>query len=55
MKKIIIILICLLLYGCYDYTEINDLVIITGIILDYQNDKYILTSQVIENENKTQI
>lgn len=55
MKKIIIILLCLLLYGCYDYTEINDLVIITGMIIDYKDNQYSITTQLIENEKDTKI
>lgn len=55
MKKIIIILIILLLTGCYDYVEIDDLVIISGMLIDYQDNKYKITSQVIENESETKI
>lgn len=56
MKKILILFgIILLLSGCYDYVEINDLVIISGMLIDYKDDKYEITSQVIENEDKTRI
>ena len=55
MKKIIILLMILLLGGCYDYVEINDLVIISGMIIDYEDNMYKVTSQLIENENETQI
>ena len=38
MKKLIILIVCILfLSGCSDYTEINDLAIITGISLDYKD------------------
>ena len=51
MKKIIIMLISIfLLSGCADYVEINDLAIISGIAIDYENDLYKLTAQLIEND-----
>ena len=52
MKKILLLLMILLLTGC-DYVEINDLVIISGMIIDYKDNKYEITSQIIENENKS--
>ncbi len=56
MKKIIILIpIILLMSGCFDYVEINDLVIISGMLIDYKNNEYEITSQLIENENKTNI
>ena len=38
MKKLVILLMLLSLTGCYDYIEIDDLVILTGIILDYKDN-----------------
>ena len=55
MKKIILILSILLLSGCADYIEINDLAIITGLIIDYKEDNYILTSQIIESNDESKI
>ncbi len=55
MKKIIIILLIFLLTGCYDYVEINDLAIITGLIIDYKNNEYEVTSQVIDNVDDIRI
>ena len=52
MKKILLLLMILLLTGC-DYVEINDLVIISGMIIDYKDNKYEITSQIIENDNKS--
>ena len=41
MKKIIIPLILILsLSGCKDYIEINDLAILTGIVIDYKDNMY---------------
>ena len=53
MKKIILLLLSILLLTGCDYIEIEDLVIITGIIIDYKDNNYVLTSQVLENEDKT--
>ena len=56
MKKgIILLLIILLMSGCYDYVEIDDLVIISGMVIDYKDNKYEISSQIIENEAKTKV
>lgn len=56
MKKVLILLcLILLMSGCYDYVEIDDLVIISGMLIDYKDNKYEVTSQVIENESETKI
>ncbi len=55
MKKIlIIIIITLFLPGCYNYIELNDLNIITGIGIDYDQEleKYNITLEII-NDKKT--
>lgn len=39
MKKIILVLIILLMTGCYDYNELNDLDIVASIIVDFNDDK----------------
>ena len=49
-KKIIILFIfILLLSGCYDYSEINDLAIITAIGIDKNNDNYIITYELLSD------
>ena len=53
MKKIILIVFILFLGGCYDYTEIDDLSLITGMIINYKDNMYEITTQTIENQNKT--
>ena len=54
MKKIILLFILLFsLTGCFDYVEIDDLVIITGMLIDYKDNEFEITSQVIENDGKT--
>ncbi len=51
MKKIIILFIVILLTsGCYDYKEINELDIISAIGIDYQDEKYIVTLEVLNNQ-----
>ena len=44
MKKLLILLsIIFLMSGCYDYVEIDDLVIVTGMLIDY-NDNLLKSS-----------
>ena len=54
MKKIKIFLFlvaALLLTGCGNYRELNDLAITTGIAFDIKDDQYIV-SYMIANSNK---
>ncbi len=55
MKKIIILVCIFLLTGCSDYVEINDLALISGIAIDYEDDLYKLTTQIIENDKESKI
>lgn len=51
MKKILIIILTLLICtGCYDYKEINDLAIISAIGVDYENDEYIITLEILNDQ-----
>ena len=51
MKKILIIILTLLLCtGCFDYKEINDLAIINAIGIDYENDEYIITLEILNDQ-----
>ncbi len=51
MKKFILIMILLFfLTGCYDYTELNDLSIISGIAIDKHEDKYEVTFEILSNQ-----
>lgn len=43
MKKIIMLIICLLITGCSDYTELNKLSIVTAMAIDKTKDKYEVT------------
>lgn len=50
MKKILLIIIMFIITSC-NYTEINELEIITSMILDYKDNNYILTSQIVNSDN----
>ncbi len=50
MKKIFLILFLFLLTGCYDYKEINDLGIISAIGIDFKDDEYIITLEVLNDQ-----
>ena len=53
IKKIIILfLMILILYGC-DYTEINDLIIVSGMLIDYKDNMYEVTTEIIDNDDKS--
>ena len=48
MKKIIILLLsCFLFAGCYDYNELNNAAIVSGIAASYKNEKYNITFETI--------
>ena len=50
MKRLIIILgFVLLLCGCYDYRELNDMSVVTGIGIDYKDNKYIVNLEVTKS------
>lgn len=52
-KKLIILFIILLTTGCWNYRELNEFAIVTGMAVDYQNNKYEL-SFLIANGNKNE-
>lgn len=47
-KLIIIIILTSLLTGCWNYIEINELSIITGLALDYENEQVVLTVEIAQ-------
>lgn len=54
MKKIIILMsFIFLLTGCYDNIELDDLAIITGVGVDYKDDEFYLTYEIL-SDTKTQ-
>jgi len=57
MKKILIILGIFLLTGCYDYVELNDLTFVSSVGIDYKDDEFVLTLELLndtkQGDNKT--
>ena len=53
MKKIIIVLLLIFLTtGCYDYVELNELSIITMIIVDKQSDMYNISFEILNDQKQ---
>lgn len=54
MKKIILIVIMIFFVtGCYDYIELNDLSIISGIGIDKENDEYKVTYEILSDQKSS--
>lgn len=47
MKKIFIIFIVLILSGCYNYKELNEIAIVSSVSIDKKDDKYLVNAQVM--------
>ena len=54
IKKLLLLFLPFFLTGCYDYQEITDLGIIVALGIDYQNDKYIITYELLEDNKDKQ-
>lgn len=53
MKKIILLLLIpSVISGCYDYNQLNDLAIISGIGIDYENHEFKVTFEVISTKKE---
>lgn len=53
MKKLIFLtIICLLATGCYDYVELNDLSIISGIGIDKKDNEYEVTYEILNDKKQ---
>lgn len=51
MKKLILLLVILLsITGCYDYQELNDRAIVSGISIDFEDDNYIVNYEILNNQ-----
>jgi len=52
MKKIVIVLICLLLCGCTNYVELDKLAIMTGMGIELVDGKYKITVQIADTQKQ---
>lgn len=52
MKKIIILVLCLLLTGCYNYKELNKIAIVSSISIDKKENIYLVGAQVLNVKPK---
>lgn len=50
MKKLILLIIPFLTCGCFNYLSLNDIAVVSLVHIDYQDDNYILTVEIRENE-----
>jgi len=56
MKKImlgILIIVCFLSTGCYDYIELSDRAIISSISIDYKNNEYEVVFEILNPNSET--
>ncbi len=50
MKRLIIIIsLVLILCGCYDYRELNDMSVVSGIGIDYKDNKYVVSLEITKS------
>jgi len=53
MKKLIILLLLpFFLTACYDYNELSNLAIVSGIAIDYENDEYEVTFEILSTKKE---
>ncbi len=54
MKKWLCLISFVLLFctGCFDYTELNDMAIVSGISIDYEMDHYDVSFEILNTQNK---
>ena len=52
MKKILLMFLVFFLTGCYDYTEINDLSFVSAIGIDYEDEEFKLTFELLNDTKK---
>ena len=50
MKKIILIILLILTTACYDFKELNSLAIIEAVGVDYQDDEYVVTFEILNDK-----
>lgn len=54
MKKKLLLLLFLpfLITGCFDYNELNDLAIVSGVAIDYEDEEYTVTFEIISTKKE---
>lgn len=52
MKKIIVLVLCLFLTGCYNYKELNKIAIVSSISIDKKDNNYLVSAQVLNVKPK---
>ena len=56
MKKVILILFILLgCTGCFDYTELNDMALVSGISIDYDQNQFNVSFEILNTQNKENV
>ena len=50
MKKILILIMCLCLTGCWNYRELDEMAIITGVAIDKKDDDYLISIMVANSQ-----
>lgn len=53
MKKIILSIFILMLCGCWNYKELNDYSIVTGMAIDYTDNKYMVSFLIANSKNNS--
>jgi len=56
MKKTLLLITFILFFttGCYDYMELNKVAIVSGISIDYIEDQYHISYEILNTKNKTE-
>ncbi len=52
MKKLFILIGCLIVTGCFNYRELDELAIMSAVGLDIKDENYIITSQIVNITKK---
>ena len=52
MKKLIVITLLLFCGGCYNYQELNNLAIVSGMGIDYDGNEYVLSLELLNTESE---
>lgn len=52
MKKIILILLIILMSGCYDYNELTDLGLVSSMLVDYVDDEFVINLEILDSNKE---